>query len=498
MVRGIHVASIPLRAKSREASNNGSGGARTPSPIRMAAVLVVLLTSKAIVFELAGSRDSSVSGSRSTGSDSDPGWTLTKRVSVSTYKNVGGLAAVAPFLPDGEPTSAKGDAIVALPGRQKGHVQIIRLKLGINGSVSASMPGKRPTGQSASTGASTIIVAHESSIASLALSPCGRLLSTASSKGTLLRIWSTVVDSNHGTIASQQLSAHGAKVRAAGRTGFGAMLVRELRRGTDPARILSTVFALDGSLLATASDKGTVHIFDIADLIYGMTGAGGGGSDGMAGGAAASSSGSTGSSKAKGLSSGAAKLFPSGLGQLASHIPPSLLPQYFRSEWSSAQFRVPLQTFGASWRDPRLDSAFFGGSEEAEEEQRRKVGSAKSTDGAWAAMKGRLGDIRKGEPGVDERVFLCWVRTGEGKMNGGRDRSGLRLIVITTSGAWYKLALTTGGSDAGEEEDKTSGSTVLDMYREDARQTSASSRRGIGCRLEEYRQFSERGDGWEY
>ncbi|CAK7215276.1 Phosphatidylinositol 3,5-bisphosphate-binding protein [Sporothrix bragantina] len=81
----------------------------------------------------------------------------------------------------------------------------------------------------------SIIPAHSSELAAIALSPDGSLLATASEKGTLIRVFLT---SNNGRVA-------------------------ELRRGVDQVAIFSLGFNPSGTLLACTSDKGTLHIFDI-------------------------------------------------------------------------------------------------------------------------------------------------------------------------------------------------------------------------------------------
>ncbi|KAN0062842.1 Phosphatidylinositol 3,5-bisphosphate-binding protein [Thecaphora frezii] len=552
LVRGVRIATVADSGKISHAD-----GQQRP---RISTFLLVLLSSKAIVFELSH---------RSTNGQATGGWTIAKRIAVSTYKNVHGLGAAA--------ACSHGSAIVAVPGRQKGHVQTIHIRASSSASDAPDRAYRSASSRGSSGGASTIIVAHESSIAAIALSPCGRLLATASSKGTILRIWSSVTGAPSDVTPASTLRSKATP--AAGRTGFGAVLVRELRRGTDPARILGIAFAPDASAVAAASDKGTVHIFQLADLVDGPSGR----SSAPTSSSSSSEGGKGGGREAgTGFGSAASKFLPSGLGQLANHIPASMLPQYFRSEWSGAQFRVPLKTFGADSRAPS-SMAFFGGSEaEADSDgdgglhsaQRRggsegirSFGTEKSTDGAWAAMKGRLEDIRKGEPGVDEKIFLCWVvlpeeagaakpatgapasvkaervrsgaasraaRDGSGRSSAapspaGVDRERFRLILLTTSGAWYKLALvqaSEGGADGANDEAaspaassssasapgaSSNGSMVLDMYRSDSAQSRAKSgaaaaaserarreRSALSCKLEEFRRFGESVDGWEF
>ncbi|KAK9844455.1 hypothetical protein WJX74_002757 [Apatococcus lobatus] len=79
--------------------------------------------------------------------------------------------------------------------------------------------------------------AHSSPLACMALSLNGKLLATASERGTLVRI--------HATQDGTRL--------------------QELRRGADPARIYSLAFSKGNQpdWLAVSSDKGTVHVFSL-------------------------------------------------------------------------------------------------------------------------------------------------------------------------------------------------------------------------------------------
>jgi WD repeat-containing protein 45 len=69
------------------------------------------------------------------------------------------------------------------------------------------------------------------------LSRDGKLLATASGKGTLVRIWDTQT--------GDQLN--------------------ELRRGADQAVVSDISFDPDNQYVACASDKGTVHMFNLGD-----------------------------------------------------------------------------------------------------------------------------------------------------------------------------------------------------------------------------------------
>ena len=78
--------------------------------------------------------------------------------------------------------------------------------------------------------------AHENNIQAMAVDFSGRVLATASEKGTLIRIFLTE----------------------------DATLLQELRRGSDKANIFSLNFNLSANLIAvSSSDKNTIHIFSV-------------------------------------------------------------------------------------------------------------------------------------------------------------------------------------------------------------------------------------------
>lgn len=80
--------------------------------------------------------------------------------------------------------------------------------------------------------------AHNNGIAAIAVSNDGKMLATASTNGTLIRIFSPET--------GQQLG--------------------ELRRGSTPTQICDLTFDLEGKYLCCASNKGTIHIFKVAHL----------------------------------------------------------------------------------------------------------------------------------------------------------------------------------------------------------------------------------------
>ncbi|SPO30005.1 related to HSV2 - Phosphatidylinositol 3,5-bisphosphate-binding protein [Ustilago trichophora] len=531
VVRGIYATSVQaVMPKQKQDGTKGKGrssvdssSTRKVEASRICVVLVVLLSSKAIVFEL--------SPPPTARNLQDPpastAWRIQKKTAVQTYRNLKGLGSVAPFYEDpATRSSTQKSALVAIPGRQKGHVQLLRIDLQSLNTIDVIPVLSNAT---PSVGAASIIVAHESSIAAITLSPNGHLLATASSKGTLIRVWSNNISGVAGSSTdSGRTATQPTRGTMPGRTGFGAKLIRELRRGTDPATILSISFAPDASLVAAASDKGTIHIFLLADTMstthfdLGQQGR--------------SSPSST--SRAANLGRVAAQYLPAGIGSLAGQIPESVLPQYLRSEWSSAQFRIPLKSFGASSRHYSAPStASDVGIHSTGTASGAPVGTEKSTEGAWAQMRSRISDIRKGEASVDEKIFLCWIVEGtsssdplatKGSRQGGQQsradkararpppssadatgqvsdalpadcdpRDRFRLIAVTTSGGWYKLATTLPRTGA---EGDVSGSTVLDMYRRDAssqsRRSGSDNANALKCRLVEFRPMVALLDGW--
>lgn len=80
-----------------------------------------------------------------------------------------------------------------------------------------------------------LIKAHESRVVCIALTNDGRLFATASSKGTLIRIFNTLDGS----------------------------LLQEVRRGAERADIYSLAFSTTAERLAVSSDKGTIHVFNL-------------------------------------------------------------------------------------------------------------------------------------------------------------------------------------------------------------------------------------------
>ena len=141
-----------------------------------------------------------------------------------------GLAAIA---------TAPGSVLLAFPGRQAGHVQMVRLPpLGAHTNTAYFIDPNTALPPYPSI---HIFLAHTSSLRTLILSATGSMLCTSSTKGTLLRVFNT---------ANRQL-------------------VRELRRGTDQADIWSVAFSDQntGEMVACSSDKNTIHVWHVGNLL---------------------------------------------------------------------------------------------------------------------------------------------------------------------------------------------------------------------------------------
>ncbi len=123
---------------------------------------------------------------------------------IETANNPMGLVAVCP---------STVSSIVACPGVESGQIRVVQHD----------------------TPSTTMIDAHDSDLAALAISPDGKRVASASTKGTIIRVFDT------------RTSAH----------------LHELRRGGSKALIGSIAFSPRSDLLAITSDKGTVHLFEL-------------------------------------------------------------------------------------------------------------------------------------------------------------------------------------------------------------------------------------------
>eukprot|EP00927_Polykrikos_kofoidii_P021977 TRINITY_DN20652_c0_g1_i3.p1 TRINITY_DN20652_c0_g1~~TRINITY_DN20652_c0_g1_i3.p1 ORF type:complete len:430 (+),score=69.43 TRINITY_DN20652_c0_g1_i3:123-1412(+) len=150
-----------------------------------------------------------------------------------------------------------------------------------------------------------IIAAHSSPLMAMCTCYNGALLATASDKGTIVRVYD---------------ATSGAKLQ-------------ELRRGWDKAEIHSLTLSPAGDWLAAASEKGTVHVFSVrrnpakgAQSLY------------------------VGLGSPRSNPSGASESSPQTSNSRSSLQSLSkVLPAYFSSEWSLAQFRVTDYRFIAAF-----------------------------------------------------------------------------------------------------------------------------------------------------
>ncbi|KAI5054755.1 hypothetical protein GOP47_0029900 [Adiantum capillus-veneris] len=209
------------------------------------------------------------------------------------------------------------------------------------------------------------VFAHDSGLACIVLNYSGCLLATASYRGTLVRIFSAK---------------------------DGAPL-QELRRGSDRAEIYSLAFSFSSDWLVVSSDKGTVHIFGVRTI----------GSN---------------SADTHGVAS------PNrNLNSTLSFIK-GVLPKYFRSEWSYAQFKLSeeMKSVIALGQDNHsifvlgTDGSFYKFSFDSEH-----GGDVKQLE-SFNFLKARE---QKANAGVGAKEgFESWHRLG---------------IVVAVGQQWYKL-----------------------------------------------------------
>jgi len=148
------------------------------------------------------------------------------------------------------------------------------------------------------TKSTTLIPAHETKLACFALNFDGTRLATASEKGTLFRIFDTA-------------------------TGKA---LQEVRRGADRAEIYSICFNNTSEWLACSSDKGTIHVYKLK-------------ADVQTKGEKSEEADKDDSNKDSKSDEKSGKEKANPKSSLA--FIKGILPKYFSSEWSFAQYRVP-------------------------------------------------------------------------------------------------------------------------------------------------------------
>ncbi|MCO5613720.1 hypothetical protein L7F22_067998 [Adiantum nelumboides] len=475
-------------------------------------ILVVILQTKAVIFEM-GTHLHNNSVEEKVQQSTKSQWGIRQRFVLDIHPDSNRCTAALSQI---EKTNC---ALIALPGRQIGHVQLVCVEFSYT---------KRTSIHSSMAGASTIIAAHTNVIACLELSKDGRYLCTASDRGTILRFWSTVSAGKSSRSSNQRVTGNNDRVKT-----MAAALLGELRRGSESARILSIAITPDNRFLAVASDKGTIHFFNLDALQHGIPLISGNGDDSETSLRRFSPSQSTQQSGFK-LSQKANRFLPNAIQNFAQQIPTSLLPQYFKSQWSFAQFRIRLQVFSGRMIDgmrhvkpppekrkthSSIDQKGKGrqgqGMDDDDEDFEREksfIGDAfvpdraRNLEGGWAHMRGRVNDIRKGERTIQEGIWLDWVFA---KQFSEKEDENFQLIAITSSGGLYRIAIstkrsanpsnTTSDNDRQDSSSTASSSTILDMYRSDTSDSLSKSSidaADIGsCTLVEHFRFGKR-DEW--
>lgn len=171
------------------------------------------------------------------------------------------------------------NTVLVCPGLQRGHVRVELYDL------------KK----------TKLIPAHENDLACFALNFDGTRLATASERGTLIRIFDT---------------------------NIGQPPLQEVRRGADRAEIYSICFNYNSQWLAVSSDKGTIHVFSLKSSQSQSS------DDKKKDGSGGSTTTTTTTSSSK-----TSKKKTNPKSSLA--FMKGVLPKYFSSEWSFAQYRIP-------------------------------------------------------------------------------------------------------------------------------------------------------------
>ncbi|KAG8694275.1 hypothetical protein FRC08_008587 [Ceratobasidium sp. 394] len=397
------------------------------------------------------------------------GTDIVRRGEWETAENERGLMALA---------TAPDSTMLAIPGRQQGHVQLIPLPPCPHppppnpppNTVPTPKPQPIPLGPDIPLAPTkhpvAIIVAHDSRLAALALTASGRLLATASKRGTLVRVWDT---------------RSGAKVR-------------ELRRGTDHADIYGVAFRGDERELCAWSDKGTVHVFKLAQQ-----------------------------SETEGVKNRRSVFSP-----LAPFV---RLPKFLGSEWSYAQYRLPAQPPSSNLA--ALSTQLADPTAEKIEEERCTVAWIEVPVAAPAPIPKPPAPPSPAKLGKVTRSTTSHPAKPSAPQPEPTPATEYQLVALTYSGGWYRLSLppVAGVTTPSEGRPTTptggrAGGSVLSSSPKDASVLSGIGARGKGadsrratdkgkeregkgepemkevkekqsrqCVLEEFRRFG-RWDGW--
>lgn len=174
--------------------------------------MVVLLLDRAVVFEyqelpaeqrLSPQLDDDHEDARTETGDADP----------APWRGPNRVRSIHPTSPNPAGVASLSNDLLVLPAQTTGQVHLVSL-----------------TG-----GSKRVLRAHNTALRTVALSPTGSTLATASEVGTLIRVYET------NTLRQ----------------------IAEFRRGVDKAIIHSMAFSARERWLAVTSDKGTVHVFEV-------------------------------------------------------------------------------------------------------------------------------------------------------------------------------------------------------------------------------------------
>ncbi|GLB33699.1 putative WD40 repeats containing protein [Lyophyllum shimeji] len=320
-----------------------------------------------------------------------------------TCDNPKGLIAMA---------TATNATLLAIAGRQLGHVQLVHLPPcppPAPTAPPASSPPRKPPPPPTKHPVS-IIAAHASALTTLSVPASGRLLATTSSRGTLVRVWDAL----------------------------SGKLIREFRRGTDKADIYGVAFRPDERELCVWSDKGTVHIFTLA---------------------------------ASGTSNRQSTFSP-----LTPFLP---LPKYFDSEWSYAQYRIPVQS-------------------------------------AHITLSAQTSRSPTADVPDEERCVVGWIEAPTMDSSGQGNVVEYQLIALTYAGGWYRLSLPNQGTPSTPTSlssiplpvsgspprlgsmarpRTSSSSSVVGRDKGKEKEREKEGKESRECVLQEFRRFG-RWDGW--
>ena len=218
---------------------------------------------------------------------------------IETTWNPRGLCALCPNA---------NNTVLACPGLKPGHVKVELYDMNKN----------------------IVIPAHESDLACLALNQDGSRLATASDKGTLIRVFDTQT----------------------------RQLLQELRRGMTRADVLCIAFHPFSNFIACSSDQGTIHVFALDPKISGVSANNNNNNNNnnkknnknnntpqdlsfmkqqglMRKDADTNRSGISNNNSGRNVSTGDTNQ------KSTLSFMKGMLPKYFSSEWSFAQFRIP-------------------------------------------------------------------------------------------------------------------------------------------------------------